>query len=359
MQTYIANFSKLLDKTNNHLSLQSISSYINLPEQLNDNEKEFIHNHLTQCKSCSDSFDLIFDETLELDGKKNIINLIRQIENEEEESTVYSSKNNKVEIEVTRLSEKDFNLRFKSLTPGLIKEKAALKAGGRHFLRILSMDTDTMFIVHSDDDITKFDSFELISVTVTIEMPDNKPEDRPDKIKRLYWYAVISVIIGASLIIYLTLRTGFTERGKYHNTFSLTDRSPEEKSPGQSGMTSDVTPEQISKSEKDQSASADIFAINQTLEAILDKNKINDPLVALISPSVGATIKMPVTFEWLTSRKNITLKFVILSNQNIPVYNNLINGRELTIDTKLGPGLYYWKLESKDSIEALGKFLIK
>lgn len=362
MQTFAAEFLKLLDRTNNHLSIQSISSYINLPEILNDKEKEFIRDHLTECKTCTDSYELIFDETLELDGKKNIINLFRQSENKEEETAVYRSKNNRVEIEVTRLSKNDFNLRFRSLPAGLIKEKAALNAGERHFLRILSMDTDTVFIVHSDDDVMEFDSFDLISVTVADEVPVIKHDDRPDKIKRYYWYAAASIIIGAVLIIYLTLRPGITEQNRNQRIELLTDSTPGTEPVVQSTTTKSENTEEVSENDpdKDQSASAkNIFAVNEKLENILGRNKINNPLVALVSPAVGTTVKMPVTFEWLTSRKNVTLKFVILTNHNIPVYNNLINGRELTIDTKLDPGLYYWKLESKDSIEALGKFLIK
>jgi hypothetical protein len=140
---------------------------------------------------------------------------------------------------------------------------------------------------------------------------------------------------------------------------SLTDKTTGANQVDKQSISSE-TPKQLNENVADKStASSDFFAVNEKLEYILGRNRINNPLVALVSPGIGATVKMPVSFEWLTSRKNVTLKFVILTNQNIPVYNNLINGQSLTIDTKLDPGLYYWMLESKDSIEALGKFLIR
>ena len=55
----------------------------------------------------------------------------------------------------------------------------------------------------------------------------------------------------------------------------------------------------------------------------------------------------------------MTLKFIILNNRNSSVYERLISGKELTIDTKLNPGLYYWKLESSDAVEAMGKFYVR
>lgn len=362
METFPADFSKFLDKTNYHLTLQAISSFINLPEQLNEKEKKYIQSHLTKCLTCSSSYELIFDETLELDGKKNIIILSRQGENKEEESTIYKSQNNQIEIEIVRLSKNDFNLKFKSLPVSLKNEKGALKAGDRYFLRILSMDTETMYIVHSEEDIMEFDSFDLLSVTIPAAIPDNKSELKQEKAMRKYWYtAAAAVIIGVALIIYMTFRSGITDQNNNQKTILLKDKSFDKQktvgktlTPAESkGQTEDV------QTKNESTAISDIFAENKNLEKFLERNKNINPPVALVSPGIGATVKMPITFEWMTSQKNITLKFVILNNQNIPVYNNLINGRELTIDTKLDPGLYYWKLESKDSIETLGKFLIR
>jgi hypothetical protein len=362
METFPADFSKFLDKTNYHLNLQAISSFINLPEQLNEKEKKYIQSHLTQCKLCTDSYELIFDETLELDGKKNIVKLSKQGEGNEEESIIYKNQNNQIEIEISRLSKNDFNLKFKLLPLSLIGEKGALEAGDRYFLRILSMDTETMYIVHSEEDIMEFDSFDLLSVTAPAEIAGNKSVLKQEKNMRKYLYtATAAIVIGIALIIYMTFRSGITDQSNNSKTILSNNKSYS----GQNTVGKTLTPAETKgqmeevQSRNEVTTVADIFGENKDLEKFLERNENINPPVALVSPVIGATVKMPVTFEWMTSQKNITLKFVILNNQNIPVYNNLINGRELTIDTKLDPGLYYWKLESRDSIEALGKFLIR
>ncbi len=81
MENMFEEYSKFLDETTNHLSQQTLATYINLQDQLSDKEKQFISNHLTECKECSESFNKIFDEDLDLDGKRNVISLFRQLEN--------------------------------------------------------------------------------------------------------------------------------------------------------------------------------------------------------------------------------------------------------------------------------------
>lgn len=364
MENFLIEYSKFLDDTNSHLSLQTLATHINLPNQLSDKEKLFISNHLAECSECSGSFDLIFDEDLELDRKKNVISLFRQFDNEEEDAVTFRSEDSLVEIELTKLSKTDFNLRFISLPSRLKGERAALKVSSKYILRVLAMDMETMFIIHSEDGILSLDSFELVSLTAPPVIPVIPKMEKPERERKFYWYIAAAAVIFVSIVfIYFVTKSGSKLQNPNEQPQVITDLTPNQKpireSDTASTKHSQPTRENVPQNTQQSTApDRDFFAANSYLENFINKSN-TDSLVEIIAPATGADVHMPVTFEWTTSRKNITLKFVILSNQNIPVYNSLINGRELTIDTKLEPGLYYWKLESSAGTEAVGKFFIR
>ncbi len=352
-----------LNGTKNHLSLESITNYINLPDLLSDEEKLFISNHLAECRQCSDTFNRVFDEDLEQSGKKNVVHLFRQSGDTEDETALFSSEDSLVEVELTRLSHSDYNLRFLSLPSWSKSERAALNVDSKNILRILSIDTDTMYIIHCENDLTKLESFELLSLSAPAVIPAiNKLKGDGRGIK-FYWYAASALaIIAVILFIYYTLRSGERVLNLNEPDSVTTDLTPGQKLLNKSDKTSSgTTVPDTGETVNPQSPAVetDYFAANNGLENYISRNKGNNSKVEIISPSVGAEVKMPVRFEWMTARKNVTLRFVVLTNRNIPVYEKLINGKELTIDTKLNPALYYWKLESSDSIEAMGKFIIR
>ena len=350
-----------LNEANNHLSLESITTYINLPDLLSDEEKLFISNHLAVCRQCSDSFNSVFDEDLEKSENKNVVSLIRQSEESDDETSLFRSKDNLVEVELTRLGQSDYNLRFLSLPSWLKNEKAALKIKSEYILRILSVETETVYIIHSENDIMNPDLFELLSLK-TIGIPSIDKLKEPGKGRKFYWYAAAGMaIFAAILFIYYTLRSGERVLNQNEPARIITDLTPGQKPKNESNPESvKVNAPDTGKTVNPQTlAETDYFAANMVLENYISSNSGNSSKIEIISPSVGAEVKMPVRFEWMTTRKNVTLRFVVLNNRNIPVYERLINGKELTIDTKLNPALYYWKLESPDSIEAMGKFIIR
>ncbi len=362
MENIFEEYSKFLDETKSHLSQQTLATYINLQDQLSDKEKQFISNHLAECKECTKSFNTIFDEDLDFDGKKNVISLFRQQDNQDEETVLFRSGDSLVEIEITRLSQTDFNLRFLSLPSRLKKERAALKVNSEYILNVLSMDLGTVYIIHSENDIMNLDSFELISLTAPPVIPVIPKKEEPQRSRKFYWYAAAAIVVFASVIfIYYSSRTGIGLQSQNEPTQVITDLTPGQKPIRESDTASVKVPEADKKTPENENTKIkqDLFAANVTLENFVNRNNRSDSRVEIVSPSIGAEVRMPVRFEWLTVNKNITLKFVILSNQNLPVYEKLINGKELTIDTKLDPGLYYWKLESQDNIESMGKFIIR
>jgi hypothetical protein len=351
-----------LNGNQNHLSLDAITNFINLPDLLSDDEKLFISNHLAECRQCSETYNRVFDEDLGQSGRKNTISLFRQSVDADDESVLFRSEDSLVEVELTGLGHSDYNLRFLSLPSWLKNEKAALNVDSDCILRILSIDTETMYIIHSDTDIMQLDSFKLMSLKApSIISARNKLGQKSSK--KFYWYvAVALVIFAAAVFIYYTLRIGERIQDLNEPTGVITDLTPGQIPKNDSdtaiaGTTVPDTGETVNP--QNLSAQTDYFSENAGLEKYISSHTVNNSRVEIILPSVGSEVKMPVRFEWMTSRKNVTLRFVILTNRDIPVYERLINGQELTIDTKLNPALYYWKLESSDSIEAVGKFIIR
>jgi hypothetical protein len=361
MENFLAEYSKFLNETNKHLSLQSLATYINLPGQLSDKEKQFISNHLVDCKECSNSFNLIFDEDLELDGKKNVITLFRQLEGADDDLALFKSKEGLVEVEMEKIDSSDFNLRFLSLPSRLKNERAALKMNSVYILRILEMDTGTIFIVKSERDLINIDSLELVSLTAPTKIPVITKNEELESSSKFYWYAAAAMIVIASAIfLYYANKSGNELQNQTEPTKIITGLTPGQKPMSDYDTAKIKTPQPVKgDNEQTNEQPQNLFAANMTLENFIDRNERGDSQIQIVSPSVGAEVKMPVTFKWEAVNNNMTLHFVILTNHNNSVYEKLISGKGLTIDTKLQPGLYYWKLESAKSVEAMGKFFIR
>lgn len=348
------------DKTNNHLSPDLLSEYVNLPDLLSDKEKLSISHHLAECTLCSNLYNRIFDETFEQNANKNSVILFKQ-PGEEGETAVFRSGDSLVEVELTRLGPADYNLGFTSLPSWLKTEKAALNTYSECLVRMLSVDTATMYLISSVNDLMKLDSIELISLKVPVIISELKKSGRTGRDKNYFRYAALVIILSAlAIFIYYTLRTGEKLQNQGEPAGITADVTPDQKSVNKTDTNSETIPDESENSSSTNSDMvSDSFAENQKLEDFISSSKSVNPVVEIIAPSGGTEVKMPVRFEWMTSKKNITLRFVILTNREIPVYERLISGRELTIDTKLNPALYYWKLESADSIEAMSKFIIR
>jgi hypothetical protein len=349
------------DNTNNHLSSDLLSEYVNLPDLLSDKEKTGISTHLAECTLCSDSFNRIFDEIFEQNVNKNSVTLFKQPDDEGGENAVFRSADSLVEVELTQLGPAEYNLRFTSLPSWLKNEKAALNADSVNIVRMLAVDTTTMYLISSVNELMKQGSLELISLKAPVVISELKKSGRTIRDKNYFRYAALVIILSAvGIFIYYTLRTGEKLQIQDEPAGITNDVTPGQNSVNKTDSTSKTAPEKVENvSPTNSDVGGNVFAENGKLEGFISSsNKIN-PGVEIISPSGGTEVKMPVRFEWMTSKKNITLKFVILTNREIPVYERLISGRELTLDTKLNPALYYWKLESSDSTEAMSKFIIR
>jgi hypothetical protein len=69
-------------------------------------------------------------------------------------------------------------------------------------------------------------------------------------------------------------------------------------------------------------------------------------------------VSQPILFVWKTQESGpFTVK--ILSNTEKVSKSMRVEKSRLLFTGKLNPGLYYWKLECKDELLYVGKFMVK
>lgn len=79
----------------------------------------------------------------------------------------------------------------------------------------------------------------------------------------------------------------------------------------------------------------------------------------LVAPASGATFSLqtPILFRW-DNPGNEPLYLKILNNEGDRLFSFPATGSELLFREELPPGVYYWKVESKDKFR-IGKFFVR
>lgn len=101
---------------------------------------------------------------------------------------------------------------------------------------------------------------------------------------------------------------------------------------------------------------ADNFDISPNLEDLVE-TEFRSVSIDVITPANGDVVQTPVRFAWKNSDGAMTLK--VLTNKELTVIKTTVSGNSYTVNKKLAPGLYYWKLETKKELAYVGKFYIK
>ena len=101
----------------------------------------------------------------------------------------------------------------------------------------------------------------------------------------------------------------------------------------------------------------DKFKDNPNLEYMVNSHH-RGRLIHIISPEFRILGKGKIVFLWENHiDKNIELK--ILNNLNETLFKSKADGSRVEFKGNLSPGLYYWKLEDKENLYHVGKFLIE
>jgi len=101
----------------------------------------------------------------------------------------------------------------------------------------------------------------------------------------------------------------------------------------------------------------DPFTNNPNLEYMVDSPH-RGRLIHIISPEFRIIDSGKIMFKW-ENHIDKELKLKILNNRNETLYTFKVKGSKVEFIGNLSPGLYYWKLEDKESLYHVGKFLIE
>jgi len=100
------------------------------------------------------------------------------------------------------------------------------------------------------------------------------------------------------------------------------------------------------------------FVPNQALENFIQRTVRSSSLVSLISPSIGDTLAVPITFKWEGTKKGESVTLTIVDNSNAEVWTSAVSSSEIVFERTLEPGLYYVKLEVNEKLVSVGKFAV-
>jgi len=101
---------------------------------------------------------------------------------------------------------------------------------------------------------------------------------------------------------------------------------------------------------------ADNFVVSPNLENLVNAHS-RSLSIQVLSPLNGENFKEKILFLWKANAdERLTLK--VLSNKERTLHTISVRGSRYVFSKKIPAGLYYWKLESKDELLYLGKFLV-
>jgi hypothetical protein len=99
------------------------------------------------------------------------------------------------------------------------------------------------------------------------------------------------------------------------------------------------------------------FVPSPNLEDLVGSRVRSDDFKA-VSPPVGEVVKGSVLFAW-EDRKGARFTLRILDNRERVKFSTSLDSSHFLFTGRLLPGLYYWKLEGKEELLHLGKFVVK
>jgi hypothetical protein len=100
----------------------------------------------------------------------------------------------------------------------------------------------------------------------------------------------------------------------------------------------------------------DAFSVNPNLESMVG-SRSRGLAIEVYSPPNEAALAGETVFSWKEFQRE-PLTLVIVNNRNDTVFRTTVSGASFVFRGGLGPGCYYWKLESPNELYYVGKFLV-
>lgn len=185
----------------------------------------------------------------------------------------------------------------------------------------------------------------------------------PMRIAALFFVAAL--LIGTYFFVYkdgsavkdLLFKSTGTEETQPPQGDRKGDPPQETKIPRETGETSETTAHRVIPKRNVHVPSN--FRVNPNLESMIG-TRYRSVSVQVLSPRDNTTLTVgsDIDFTWkLTNPGPVTFK--IIDNRNRETCQYEVRGGRFTLKERLGPGLYYWKLEDHQDLLYIGKFFIK
>lgn len=367
---FIEAYVEILSGKADHLSFETISTYINFYKLLSRKEKKFIEDHLQECAGCRDKFNDTYDEEFEFDNAK-----ISAVLNPEQ--SIFKSDFNYSSADGTIRAifrpESDINVTvWDKQEPGfqqyfLIFNRIQ-KEGKDQNLRIIIPDSNVILRIVSPVANKKYklpaawklDISSIKEVNVEIihrhfEEPEKKVVHRKNNFLPILKYAALIILLFASSIGLYLLLTPSDDIDKFIEENKITP-SPQKTEQKPDSLTAANRNKQPGKEQTMPRDVAD-YNSNRQLENMIRKD--SGTKIRVISPLPNQTIQKHLEFEWtpLSGLNDYTL--TIMNNKNEEVWKRTLTDTKVDILQKLKPGIYYWTIDVNSETEAIGKFYIK
>ena len=100
------------------------------------------------------------------------------------------------------------------------------------------------------------------------------------------------------------------------------------------------------------------FVPNEMLENFVGRTMRSGADVKFLSPSVGDTVAVPISFRWNSQKGGRSYTLRIMDNKNGQVWMGSTSLGSIDFKTQIEPGLYYAKLEADGVLACVGRFIV-
>ncbi|MEN8222817.1 MAG: hypothetical protein ABFR36_06115, partial [Acidobacteriota bacterium] len=188
---------------------------------------------------------------------------------------------------------------------------------------------------------------------------DEKPVRKPFAYRLVFRTAATFLILGFITAVYLIMDNkepvSIRLADKKNNLVTATGKPDVIKE-----QVTQLTEEERTSSLKEESVSEivhDPFKDNPNLEYMVNSHH-RGRLIHIISPEFRILSKKKIVFMW-ENHIDKKLELKILNNLNETLFKFKAEGSRVEFEGDLSHGLYYWKLEDKENLYHVGKFLIE
>ncbi|HVO72778.1 MAG TPA: hypothetical protein VMT35_02035 [Ignavibacteriaceae bacterium] len=369
-EKFLEKYIEILNGKAEHLSFETLSTYINFQGLLSRKEKKFIEDHLHECTSCRDKFNDAYDEEFEFDQGK-----ISTVLNPE--SSIFKSDFNFSSSDETIRAifrpETDINVTvWDKQEPGFQQYYLVFnriqKEGKDQNLRIIVPESDVVLRIISPIankkyklptawklDISSIKELHLEIITRQYEEPEKKIIHRKSNVLPIIKYAALIIILfAASIGLYFL----FVPSDNINEIAEKRHPKPVSKKTVVSHDSLSAI-NQNKQQKKTQTPAKDFASYNSNNELENTIKGNSGKKIKIISPAMGDTLKKHLEFEWTSLPGLNDYTLTIINNKNEEVWKRTLTDTKVDILQKLKPGRYYWNIEVNGETESTGKFYIK